>query len=121
GATSGVALGEGVQKKDPPAVPQPPASPPSVARRFARFVSGLRLDDVSPAVTARATLLALDTLGSGLASSGQDFGRAVTQAAERLGGPPESTLIGSKQRVGAAAAGAGNRTPPPAGATPPHR
>jgi 2-methylcitrate dehydratase PrpD len=91
-------------------VPQPPASPPSVARRFARFVSGLRLDDVSPAVTARATLLALDTLGSGLASSGQDFGRAVTQAAERLGGPPESTLIGSKQRVGAAAAVLANGT-----------
>ncbi|HKA61594.1 MAG TPA: MmgE/PrpD family protein, partial [Methylomirabilota bacterium] len=91
-------------------MPQPPASPPSVARRFARFVSGLRLDDVPPAVTARATLLALDTLGSGLASSGQDFGRAVTQAAERLGGPPESTLIGSKQRVGAAAAVLANGT-----------
>jgi len=91
-------------------VPQPPASPPSVARRFARFVSGLRLDDVPPAVGARATLLALDTLGSSLASSGQDFGRAVTQAAERLGGPPESTLIGTTQRVGAAVAVLANGT-----------
>src|SRR4029450_11623689 len=110
GGNFGVDIVEGVQEKEPAAPPQPPASPPSVARRFARFVSGLRLDDVPRAVTARATLLALVTLGSGLASSGQDFGRAVTQAAERLGGPPESTLIGSKQRVGAAAAVLANGT-----------
>src|SRR4029453_16876213 len=45
-----------------------------------------------------------------LAPPGQDSGRAVTQAAERLGGPPESTLIGSKQRVGAAAAVLANGT-----------
>ena len=87
-----------------------PSSSPSVARRLARFVSGLRLEDVPPAVVARATLLALDTLGSALASSGQDFGRAVIQAAERLGGPPESGLIGHKHRVGAAAAVLANGT-----------
>jgi len=91
-------------------VPQPPASSPSVARRLARFVSGLGLDDVPPPVAARACLLALDTVGSGLASSRQDFGRSVTQAAERLGGPPESTLIGSKSRVGAPAAVLANGT-----------
>lgn len=85
-------------------MPQPPASSPSVARRLARFVSGLTLDDVPPPVAAKATLLVLDTLGSCLASSRQDFGRAVIQAAERLGGAPESTLIGSKARVGAASA-----------------
>ncbi|HEU4438758.1 MAG TPA: MmgE/PrpD family protein [Methylomirabilota bacterium] len=89
-------------------MPQPAS--PSVARRLARFVSGRGLDDVPPAVAARATLLALDTVGSGLASSVQDFGRAVTQAAERLGGPPESTLIGEKHRVGAAAAVLANGT-----------
>jgi 2-methylcitrate dehydratase PrpD len=91
-------------------VSQPPVSSPSVARRFARFVSGLTLDDVPPAVAAKATLLALDTLGSCLASSRQDFGRAVIQAAERLGGTPESTLIGSKARVGAASAVLANGT-----------
>jgi 2-methylcitrate dehydratase PrpD len=91
-------------------VSPPPASSPSVARRFARFVSGVTLDDVPPAVAAKASLLALDTLGSCLASAPQDFGRAVTQAAERLGGPPESTLIGSKARVGAPAAVLANGT-----------
>ena len=91
-------------------MPQPSASSPSVARRFARFVGGVTLDDVPPAVAARATLLALDTLGSCLASSRQAFGRAVTQAAERLGGAPESTLIGTKARVGAASAVLANGT-----------
>jgi 2-methylcitrate dehydratase PrpD len=88
-------------------VSHPPAS---VARRFARFVSSLSLDDVPPAVAAKATRLALDTLGSCLASSREGFGRSVTQAAERLGGPPESTLIGSKARVGAASAVLANGT-----------
>jgi 2-methylcitrate dehydratase PrpD len=91
-------------------VPQPPASSLSVARRFARFVSGFSLDAVTPAVSAQATLLALDTLGSCLASSRQAFGRAVTEAAGRLGGPPESGVIGSKARIGAAAAALANGT-----------
>jgi len=91
-------------------VPPPPASSPSVARRFARFVSALDLDHVPAAVTARATLLALDTLGSCLASCREDFGRAVVRAAEQLGGTPESTLVGSKARVGAASAVLANGT-----------
>ncbi|PYM45252.1 MAG: hypothetical protein DME14_20915, partial [Candidatus Rokuibacteriota bacterium] len=69
-------------------------APPSVARRFARFVARLRPDDVPPPALARATLLALDTLGSCLASTRYDFGRAVRETAERLGGPAESAVIG---------------------------
>jgi 2-methylcitrate dehydratase PrpD len=83
---------------------------PSVARRYARFVLGLALDQVPPPVAAKATSLALDTLGSCLASSREDFGRDVLQAAERLGGPPESTLIGTKSRSGAASAVLANAT-----------
>jgi len=77
---------------------------PSVARRYARFVRGLGLDQVPVPVVAKATSLALDTLGSCLASSREEFGRAVLAAAERLGGPQESTLIGTKARTGAASA-----------------
>jgi 2-methylcitrate dehydratase PrpD len=65
---------------------------------------------VPPAVATRASLLALDTLGSCLASSREDFGRAVTRVAEQLGGAPESTLVGSKARVGAPAAVLANGT-----------
>lgn len=83
---------------------------PSAARRLARFVVGLRPEDVPPPVVARATLLALDTLGSCLASTRYDFGRAVRETAERLGGPPESAVIGSKARVAAANAVLANAT-----------
>ena len=85
-------------------------SRPSVARRYARFVLGLALDQVPPPVAAKAISLTLDTLGSCLASSREDFGRAVLQAAERLGGPQESTLIGTKARAGAASAALANAT-----------
>ena len=83
---------------------------PSVARRYARFVLGLALEQVPPPVAAKATSLALDTLGSCLASSREEFGRAVLEAAERLGGAPESTLIGTKARAGAASAALANAT-----------
>jgi 2-methylcitrate dehydratase PrpD len=83
---------------------------PSVARCYARFVRGLALNQVPAAVVAKATLLALDTLGSCLASSREEFGRAVLQAAELLGGPQESTLIGTKARTGAASAVLANAT-----------
>jgi 2-methylcitrate dehydratase PrpD len=83
---------------------------PSVARRFARFVTGLALEDVPPAVVARTILLTLDTIGGCLASSTMDFGRAVIRTGERLGGPPESSLIGAKAKVAAANAVLANGT-----------
>jgi 2-methylcitrate dehydratase PrpD len=84
--------------------------PTSTARRFARFVTGLSLDRVPASVVARASLLALDTLGNALAAVPDDFGRAAIRTAERLGGPPESTVIGGKARVSAASAVLANGT-----------
>jgi len=75
-----------------------------LARSFARFVRELTLDAVPVPVRATATLLALDIVGSCLASSREDFGRAVLEAAARLGGPGESTLLGTGAKVGAASA-----------------
>ena len=61
-------------------------------------------------MVATATLLALDTLGNALAAASDDFGRAVRGVAERLGGPAESSLIGSRARVSAANAVLANAT-----------
>jgi 2-methylcitrate dehydratase PrpD len=74
---------------------------PTAARRLARFVTTLALDDVPAGVVASASRLALDTLGNALAAAGEDFGRAVLDVAERLGGPPESALLGRRARVAA--------------------
>jgi 2-methylcitrate dehydratase PrpD len=82
----------------------------SGARRLARFVLGLRLEDVPEPVVARARLLVLDTLGNVLAATPDDFARSVLETAARLGGPPESTLVGSGARVGAANAVLANAT-----------
>ena len=83
---------------------------PTAARRLARFVVGLALEDIPAPVATRATLLLLDTLGNGLAATREDFGRAVLEVAERLGGPPESTLIGGAAKVAAANAVLANAT-----------
>jgi 2-methylcitrate dehydratase PrpD len=82
----------------------------SVSRRLARFVLGLELDHLPPAAVASARLLALDTIGSCLASSTMEFGRAALRTAARLGGAPESSLIGGRKRVAAANAVLANGT-----------
>jgi 2-methylcitrate dehydratase PrpD len=82
----------------------------SGARRLARFVLGLRLEDVPPEVVARARLLTLDTLGNCLAATGEDFGRSIIQTVVQLGGPAEATVLGSGARVGAPNAVLANAT-----------
>jgi 2-methylcitrate dehydratase PrpD len=82
----------------------------TAAKRLASFVVGLDLAKIPGPVVATATLLALDTLGNALAAASEDFGRAVRGVAERLGGPPESTLIGGHARVSAANAVLANAT-----------
>jgi 2-methylcitrate dehydratase PrpD len=83
---------------------------PSASRRLARFALGLRPEDLPKSVVDRASLLVLDTLGSCLASSSLDFGRAVTATALALGGRAESSVAGSSERVGAASAVLANGT-----------
>ena len=83
---------------------------PTVAARFARWVTGLTLADVPAAVAARASRLALDTLGNALAASTTPFGRSAIDTAEGLGGRPESVVIGAGTRVAAANAVLANGT-----------
>ena len=82
----------------------------SAARRFARFVVELKLKDLPAPVVDKAGLLVLDTLGCCLAAARYDFGRAARATAERLGGPPESAVVGSRVRVAAANAALANAT-----------
>ena len=82
----------------------------SAARRLARFVTGLEPDAIPPSALETGALLALDTLGNALAACGDDFGRAAIAVAERLGGPPESTVLGGGARVAAANAVLANAT-----------
>jgi 2-methylcitrate dehydratase PrpD len=82
----------------------------SAARCFARWVAGLSLADVPAPVVDTASLLTLDTIGNALAAVPEDFGRSILVAARRLGGAPESTLIGDGTKVGAGTAALANGT-----------
>ena len=75
-----------------------------------RFVNGLKLADVPPAVVEKARLVFLDTLGIALASSTMDFGAMVTNVARKLGGASASLVIGSASKVAAANAVIANGT-----------
>ena len=75
-----------------------------------QFVQGLRLADVPQNVIEKSKLVFLDTLGVALASSTMDFGRMVSNVAQKLGGPSSSRLIGSAAKVAAANAVLANGT-----------
>jgi 2-methylcitrate dehydratase PrpD len=80
------------------------------SQAIAKFLCGLKLEDVPQEVVDKAKLVILDTLGIALASSTMDFGRMVINVAEKLGGPPSSRLIGSPLKVAAANAILANGT-----------
>jgi 2-methylcitrate dehydratase PrpD len=80
------------------------------SQAIARFLCGLKLEEVPQGVVEKAKLVFLDTLGIALASSTMDFGRMVINVAQRLGGPTSSRLIGSPLKVAAANAVLANGT-----------
>ena len=80
------------------------------SQALGRFVGGLELANVPSAVVEKAKLVFLDTLGIALASSTMDFGGMVTRIARKLGGAPQSTVIGSNHKVAAANAVIANGT-----------
>ena len=80
------------------------------SQAIARFLCGLKLEEVPQGVVDKAKLVFLDTLGIALASSTMDFGRMVVNVARQLGGPNSSRLIGSPLKVAAANAVLANGT-----------
>jgi len=77
------------------------AGVPSLATRFAAQLAAFRLRDVPPAVVAQARLVLLDTLGAMLAASNRKYsaGRILFEFADRLGGRPESSLVGRRRKT----------------------
>jgi len=82
----------------------------SASDEIAEFLLEVSSRSLSQEVLGQAKLLFLDTVGIALASSTMDFGRIAIRGAQRLGGRPESSLIGAKGRVSASAAALANGT-----------
>ena len=81
-----------------------------VSKTIGEFARGLRLADVPAAVVDKAKLVFLDTLGIALASSTMDFGQMAVRVAQKLGGAPDSRVIGSPLKIAAANAVLANGT-----------
>jgi 2-methylcitrate dehydratase PrpD len=80
------------------------------SQAIARFVIDLDLTEVPLQVVHKTKLVFLDSLGIALASSTMDFGAMVLNVARKLGGAPQSRLIGTTLKVAAANAVLANGT-----------
>ena len=75
--------------------------PVSRSTQLAEHLAAFRLRDVPPEVVAHAKLVLLDTLGAMLAASSRRFSatRILLDFVRRLGGRPESSLVGQRLKT----------------------
>jgi 2-methylcitrate dehydratase len=67
---------------------------PTVAEDVARWVVGLRYEELPPDVIARAKRVLLDTIGCALGAIGAQPVRAAQQVVALQGGNPQATILG---------------------------
>lgn len=77
-------------------------------RTLAEFAAGLRYEDLPAHVVTEAKRLLLDTIGCGLGGYGVEKGQMAVKLAERMGGTPEATILGRREKVPAALAAFAN-------------
>lgn len=70
-----------------------------VTRRLSEFSATLSYDDLPAAVVTEAKRLLLDTIGCGLGGHAVDKGRMAVAFAEGMGGLPEATILGRRDKV----------------------
>ena len=70
----------------------------SIAEQFADFTTGLRFEDLPPAVVKQTQLLLLDWLGSVLSGADEPCTLAALQVAEDFRGSAEATLLPDMSR-----------------------
>jgi 2-methylcitrate dehydratase PrpD len=80
----------------------------SVTGRVVDFIEGMQFKHLPSAVVHEVKRVFLDSLGCALGGMTTDKGRLGIQLARRLGGPPESTVIGIRDKVSATSAAFAN-------------
>ncbi len=73
----------------------------SVTERMAEFIVETKWADFSELVIERAKKAMIDTVGVTLAGVGEPVGRIVADFAQRMGGAPEASIIGTGARTAA--------------------
>jgi 2-methylcitrate dehydratase PrpD len=70
-----------------------------ISQELARLAVETRYEDLPQVIVDNLKLLFLDTIGCALAGITTDPGKMVLALAKRLGGPPESSIIGVEGKV----------------------
>jgi len=75
-------------------------SPKSITQILAEFASSLKLEAIPQEVVDKAKIHILDTIGVMIAMHNSDEGvRKIVEIIKRIGGTPESTMVGYRSRV----------------------
>lgn len=72
---------------------------PKVTRDLSDFITAVRFDDLPGEVVHEAKRVLLDSIGCALAGNHVEKGRLSVNLAKRLNGKPESTIIGTGDKV----------------------
>ena len=79
-----------------------------LAHELAEFALDLRFEALPPKIVMQARRVMLDSIGVALAGATMPWSRGFRAVALRVGGPPEATLCGYGDRVGAVPAALAN-------------
>jgi 2-methylcitrate dehydratase PrpD len=71
----------------------------NITEDLARFAVSTGYDDLPEAVVRETKLLLMDSIGNALAGATLDPGKMAVALARRMGGPPESSIIGAGDKV----------------------
>lgn len=76
----------------------------NITQKLADFAVQFRFDDLPQSVVHEAKRVILDSLGCALAGMSVDKGSLSVRLAQRLGGPPDASIIGTRDKVSCAQA-----------------
>ena len=80
----------------------------SITQQLADFTVQVKFDDIPQPVVHEAKRVILDSLGCALAGMVTDKGSLSVKLAQRLGGPPEASIVGARDKVSFAQAAFAN-------------
>ena len=80
----------------------------TLAQRLAEFVVETKYEDLPLGVVHESKRVLLDSIGCAVAGMSAEKGRLSAALARRLGGPPESSILGTRDKVSCVAAAFAN-------------
>ena len=80
----------------------------NLCQELANFVAETKWEDLPAPVVHETKLILLDSIGCALAAISTDPGKMAIALARRLGGPPESSIIGTGDKVSCSGAALAN-------------